>query len=151
MNCLLYQNTWSTIMLLDSPEDVDLAQILVFSNISIFLGLHWPWKWTKNFKFLVRPISAKIRTFWKILQKLFLPSRSLPSVKIWSRLNHIWGIRVQTLHSPPSPKKRIISWMLNWYKKIGKFLTWQPQMLYQWSLPRFFFFLKSLICQILGS
>ena len=29
-------------MLLDSPKDEIFAQILVFSNILVFLGVHWP-------------------------------------------------------------------------------------------------------------
>ena len=71
MYCLLYQNTYSAIMLLDSPEDVDLAQILVFSNISIFLGLHWPWKWTKNFKFWYVPFQLKFEFFERLFKSCF--------------------------------------------------------------------------------
>ena len=30
--------------------------------------------------------------------------------------------------------KKVISSMSNWYKKLLKFVTWQPQMLFKWNL-----------------
>ena len=109
--CPLYQNTCNIrskivlsitrinlrFMLLNGRKDAVFAQILVFSNILVFLGVHWAWKRTKIVKFWVRLVSEKIQNFWKILQKLFLSSWSLPPLKMSAKLNHIWGLWIQTL------------------------------------------------------
>ena len=45
------------------------------------------------------------------------------------------------------PPKGTIWWMLNWYKTLWKFITWQPQMLYSWNFPQLGIFLRPSIWQ----
>ena len=68
----------------------------------------------------------------------------LPLVKISSRLNNNRGNKSQ------KSQKGAISWMLNQYKKLWKFLISQPHMLYWWNLPQIYILVRSFICQNLG-
>ena len=68
----------------------------------------------------------------------------LPLVKISSRSNNNRGNKSQ------KSQKGAISWMLNQYKKLWKFLISQPHMLYWWNLPQIYILIRSFICQNLG-
>ena len=49
----------------------------------------------------------------------------------------------------PLPKLTM-SWLLNRVTKLRSFLTWQPQILYSWNLPRLCVFIRSFIYQKIG-
>ena len=70
---------------------------------------------------------CKNLSFSKILKVLFLFPGILPVVKILAESGNIWGEL-----GPRTSPKGAISWMLNRYEKLWKFLTWQSKMLYSY-------------------
>ena len=52
--------------------------------------------------------------------------------------------RLRRVKAKENPLKKVISSMSNWYKKLWKFITWQPQMLFKWNLPELFIFIRFL-------
>ena len=114
---------------LDSP----MAKIF---HRNIYFYWFWP---SSGEKWEGDKVEPKVQTlgmshFWKklnfskILKTQFLPPLILPLVKLSAKLGNIW--KRGRGDAPPSPQKRAISWMLNQYKKLWKFITWQPHMVY---------------------
>ena len=132
------------VMLLDSAEDEVVGEILVFTNIFYFSGLNKAQKWTKTVNFGYVPL-RKNSKFWKVLQILCLHNERIPLLKILAKSSLIWGER------GPNPPKWAISWMLNRYENLWNFITWQPQMLYIWNLPRLSNFIRPLFWHKLGA
>ena len=67
---------------------------------------------------------------------------------LWSKFQIIMTLCTGFNAKPKRPKnstKRAISWMLNWYKNIWKFLTWQPQMLQQWDVQGLCILIRSFL------
>ena len=54
---------------------------------------------------------------------------------LWWEFRQYWSIGTIA--------KRAISWMLNRYAKLWKLLSWQPQMLFWWNLPRLCIFIRA--------
>ena len=70
---------------------------------------------------------CKNLNFSEIFKTYFFSAWILLLVNISAKSDYTWGILVRT--PTPWKKKRVISWTLNWYIKLWKLLTWQPQML----------------------
>ena len=76
----------------------------------------------------------------QILERLLKNYSFLLKYYFWWKFLQNWTIFRVVRTWNPLPPKRVISWMLNWYEKLWKLLTWQPQMLYRWNLPRLYIF-----------
>ena len=108
-------------MLLDSPKNAVFAQILVFSNILVFLGVHWIWKWTKIVTFGCVPLQSKFKVFERFFKSWF----SLHETYLWWKFQQDWIIfGAQT----PTRKDHFMD--AESVQKLWKFSTWQWQMLY---------------------
>ena len=83
-------------MLLDSPKNAVFAQIFVFSNILVFLGVHWTWKWTKIVTFGCVPLHSKFKIFGRFFKSWF----SLHETYLRWKFQQDWiifgGLRAQT-------------------------------------------------------
>ena len=123
------------LMLSDTPK----------GNIFGFLAVHWVPNWTKTVNFGRISFESKC----KIL-KDFSNTVYLIRYYLWTKLQKVetifWGVRAQK-----KKQKGIISWMLNQYKKIWKFLTSQLHMLYWRNLPQLRFLISSFIWQDPGT
>ena len=117
--------------LFDIPKDAVFAKILVFSNIYGFPAANCAPKWNKTVNFGCLPFKLKFKILKDFSNTLFV---LLETDNLWSKFQQDWtmfgGARAQ------KTKKGPFHWMLNQCKKLWKFLTSQPQMLYWWNLPQ---------------
>ena len=89
--------------------------------------------------------------FWRIFQTVCFSYWKTTSVQSFSKINqNLWA---QAPHPFPLShfKKGAISWMLNQYEKLTKFLTSQPQMLFWRNLSQIYIWIRSFIWQKLGT
>ena len=133
------------VMVLDRPEDIVFGEILVSTNILDFSWLIKAQKWTKAVKFEYVSFEEN-STFWKILQILCLHNVKEYLLEVLWQNQVLFGEK-----RTPNFPKWAISWMLNQYKNLWKFVTWQLQMLYLWKLPWLCNFIRPLFWQKLGA
>ena len=108
--------------------------IFFFFISAIFRG-NGKSKLNQKCEFWLSTVSVKIWIFQRFLKYSFFFLNNTPGenfIKIGQHLKKL---------GPKKPPKRAISWMLNQHEKLWKFITWQPQMLYSWNLPRLCIFL----------
>ena len=110
---------------------------IYFSRFRPSSGRNGGSKLDQKCKLWVSPVSVKIWIFPRFLKHTF----SILKYYLWWKFH-----KSQTIFRVVRAK-RAISWMLNWYEKFWKFLTWQPQMLYSWNLPRLCIFMRPSIWQ----
>ena len=137
--------------LFDIPKDVVFAEILVLSNIFGFLAVHWALKWTKTVNFGCIPFEPKFKILKDFSNTVFLLLEDYLCSKFQQNWTACVGVRARTPLPHNFPKKGAISWMLNQYEKLRKFLTSQPQMLFWRNLSQIYIWIRSFIWQNLGA
>ena len=100
----------------------------------------------QNCKLWVHSIWSKIQNFEGFLKHCVSLTGRLPLFKISAKSNNIYGSKGSKPSPPRSPhsfsKKGTISWMLNQYEKLRKFLTSQPKMLFWRILSQIYIWIR---------
>ena len=122
--------------LFDIPKDAAFGEIVVLSNILGFPAINWAPKWTKTVNFGCVPSELKFKTLKEFSNTAFVLSKDYLCSKFQQDWTIFCGVSAQ------NPIKGAISWMLNQYKQLWKFLTSQPQM-----LPQIYILIRHFIWQ----
>ena len=122
-------------------KDAMFAEILIFSNIFVFLAVNWAQKWSETVNFSCIPFEPKFK-IWRIFQTLCFFYRRLPMVKVPARSNNTWGSK-----GPKIAKRGHIIDTESIQQKIFNFTT---TYLYWWNLPQIYILIRSFVWQNLG-
>ena len=112
-----------------------------FAIFSVFWGSQkWPKSLHSEWKFFL-----KNSYFSKIVETVFIYKNITSSQKLHQNWTIFGEVSCKKHYQNKAP------WMPIWYAKLWKFVTWQPQRLYWWNVPRIYISVKSFTWQILGA
>ena len=126
-------------VLFHSPKDVVFTKKLPFGNVLHFPGVNLSQIWTKNVHFQYVPLLLK----YKILKDCWSNFFDVWETTSGKNIHQNWAVsggerthklpKRGNLMDTPSPRN------------IWTFITWEPQMLYRWNLPRLCIFMRPFI------